>query len=214
MEELNNMLNKFLFVAEFIAALVGVIYFYRLHRSYWKWFSVYLVIICLQELFWYNKQSFLGITVSQYYAFFGIPVQFIFFYWLYALKSLKKPKLFVFCLLAYMLPLLFKLYYEETDYVYTFNANLGTAILVILVILELIKQINNDNILLFRSNKMFYINVGLILFYLGAYPIHAYNNELYEQYRFIWNGYYLYFLVANCIMYLLFAASFIWGKEK
>ena len=168
MEELFSILDIFRLGAEFIAALVGTIFFFKLKLSYWKWFSVYLVLIFLQEFFWYERDTFSGITTSQYYAYFGIPIQFVFFYWLYALKSLKKPKLFVICMVVYIIPLLFKIYFEKTNLVYSFNINIGTAILIILMVLEFIKQIRNDNILKFRESKMFYINTGLILFIESA----------------------------------------------
>ena len=177
-------------------------------------FAVYVVIIFLQELFWYERKVFYSITRNEYYAILGIPIQFIFFYWLYALKSLKKPKLFTACILLFVLPLILKIYFDGVNSIFSLSLNLGTVILIVLMILEFVKQIKNDNILLFRENKMFYINIGLILFYLGTYPFHIYNRLLYDEYNSIWNGYYIYFLITNCILYLLFAASFIWGKEK
>lgn len=209
-----DILDIFRLVAEFIAALVGIIFFFKLKHSYWKWFSVYLVLIFLQEFFWYERDTFSVITTSQYYAYFGIPIQFVFLYWLYALKSLKKPKLFVICMVVYIIPLLFKIYFEETDLVYSFNINIGTAILIILMILEFIKQIRNDNILVFMKNKMFYINLGVIIFYAGTYPFLVFQTELYEEHIDLWKVYYIYFLIANCLLYLLFTASFIWGKQK
>ena len=79
--------------------------------------------------------------------------------------------------------------------------------------MEFFKQIKNDDILEFSKNKMFYINIGLVLFYVGTLPFFGLYKLLIKEIE-IWNGYYLYFMVSNCIMYLLFAASFIWGKVK
>ena len=206
-------LDKFRLTFEFLAALVGAIYFFRL-KGYWKWFSVYLLFIFLQEVIWYKNATFIGILKKDYFAYIGIPVQFIFFFWLYALKSLKKSKLFIGCLVVYLLTLCFPIYFEKSDWVYSFNYNVGTMLLMVLMVLEFIKQIKTENILKFRQNKMFYVNVGVILFYAGTYPFFVFQEDLLNQYRDIWNGYYIYFLIANCIMYLLFAASFIWGKER
>lgn len=199
---------------EALAALVGAFYFFKLKSSYWKWFSIYLVFIIAQEMLWYKQSFILDVSVRQYFAYFGYPIQFIFFYWLYALKSLRNPKLFALCVSIYMLTLFFKIFFEKTDWVYSFNINIGTILLMMLMVMEFIKQIKNDNILQFWQNKMFYINIGLVLFYAGTYPFHVFQTLLYKQYIDIWKGYYLYFLIANCTMYLLFSASFIWGKEK
>ena len=64
-----------------------------------------------------------------------------------------------------------------------------------------------------QRNKMFYINIGIMLFYVGTLPFFGLYNLIVKEPE-IWNIYYLYFLLSNCLMYLLFTASFIWGKPK
>jgi len=108
-----------------------------------------------------------------------------------------------------------ELYFGKIDLVYSINLTVGTILLTFLVVLEFIKQIQNDNILKFKQNKMFYINIGVILFYIGTYPFFAFENVISQApYIDMWNAYYMYFLVSNYIMYLMFAASFIWGKHR
>ena len=64
--------------SEALAALVGLIYLPRLKNSYWKWLAVYLILIFIQEMFWFNRNSFQGLTDNDFFAFFGIPVQMLF----------------------------------------------------------------------------------------------------------------------------------------
>jgi hypothetical protein len=205
-----------LLVIEIITAFVAIVYFFKLKNSYWKWFSIYLVIIAIQEAFWYYNDSLLTITKQEFYAFFGIPVQYLFLYWLYAYKSLRSKKLFIACSLIYLLTYIpIEFYLQKTEIVKPMNIILGTTVLLILVVLEFIKQIKNDDILKFKENKMFYINIAVILFYVGTYPFWAFYDVLVQDpYIKIWNMYYLYFLITNIIMYLLFIASFIWGKHR
>lgn len=200
--------------AEGIAALIAILYFFRLKNSYWKWFSIYLVLIFVQEYWFRNHSSFLGITKQFYYTFFGIPIQYLFLYWLYGLKSLKNTKLFLYCSAVYVLILILVACFSTVLMTQATGINIGTIILMIVVVLEFMKQIKNDNILKFRENKMFYINLGVILFYVGSFPYNIFRMELYSNYYSVWKIYYSYFLIANCIMYLLFAASFIWGKKN
>jgi hypothetical protein len=108
-----------------------------------------------------------------------------------------------------------ELYYGNIKFVNSINLTIGTTILTFLVVMEFIKQIKNDNILKFKENKMFYINAGVILFYIGTYPYFAFSEILStDDYVEVWNVYYVYFLLSNYAMYLLFAASFIWGKHR
>jgi len=205
------LLHKVLLGAEFISALVGLIYFLKLKDSYWKWFSGYLIFIFCQELCFYLSDSIFGIGKQTYYSFIGIPIQYFFLFWLYAYKSLVNKKIFWLFSFIYIMSLL-PLY--KLDVVNSVNINIGTVLLVVLVVLEFLKQIKNDDILMFKENKMFYVSLGVVLSYVGTLPFFVFNDVLLnEEYDIIWNVYYVYFLVSNCIMYLLFAGSFIWGKN-
>ncbi|WP_289044826.1 hypothetical protein [uncultured Olleya sp.] len=211
MKELHQTLHNTLLLSEFIAAVVGVIYMYRLRKSHWKWFSVYLLIIFFQDYFWTYNQHF---SKKIYFSYFGLPLQFIFMYWLYALKSLKNKRLFTICVLLFILTVGLFIVFKDLNEIPSLSMNIGSAILILLLILEYIKQIKTDDVLKFKENKMFYINIGLVLFYIGSYPYHVFSAELYENHINAWSIYYIYFLVSNSIMYLLFSVSFIWGKTQ
>ncbi len=201
---------------EFFSALVAFLYLPKLKGSYWKWFAFYLIFIFIQEFIWKFTHSILEIRKQDYYVYFGIPVQYLFFYWLYASKSLKNKKLFLITSIIYLLTYIpLEIYNQKVKTVYSINLTIGTILLTLLIVLEFMRQIKNDDILKFKENKMFYMNIGIILFYIGTYPFYSlYNEFLKAPYVHIWNMYFLYSLIANCIMYLLFTASFIWGKHK
>ncbi len=210
MEELWHILKQILLVIQLLTALVGCFYFFRLKHTYWKWFAVYLIIIFIQELLLTHILTIPTNTKQFYMLFLGYPLEFIFLYWLYARKSLNRKRLFLFCSIIY-LTISFISAYIHT--LFSINFNVGTLLLTFLVILEYLKQIKNEDILRFQENKMFYINLGVILFYVGTLPFHVFQKYLYTDYQTVVEYYYVYFLIANCIMYLLFAASFIWGEE-
>lgn len=202
---------------EFISALVALYYLPKLKQNYWKWFSLYLILVFLQEVFWkFAPNDIFSFRKQDYYAFFGIPIQYLFFYWLYASKSLNKKKLYYACCIVYIFTFVpLELYEQKIKTISTINLTIGSIIIIFLVVLEFLKQIKNEDILEFKKNKMFYINLGMILFYVGTYPFLAFYDELLKEPNIsLWNSYYLYFLVSNCIMYLLFIASFIWGKHQ
>ncbi|MFY0628788.1 MAG: hypothetical protein JXR05_00325 [Flavobacteriaceae bacterium] len=215
MQEIQSILKNILLpTIQFLAVLIGLLYFSKLKKSYWKWFLIYLIIIFIQEYFWMKNTSLSREHKIGYYVFFGIPFQYLFLYWLYALKSFKSKKLFLTSSLIYIGTIIIVAFFKELDEILSLSTNIGTFILTGLIILEFIKQIKNDDILKFRENKMFYINIGLVLFYIGNYPYHVFGKELYQSHKDIWDLYQVYFLASNNIMYLLFAASFKWGKTQ
>jgi len=201
-------------VSQCISCLTGTFYLFTQNMGYWKWFSIYLIIIFFQEFFWFTNEDIDTLYRTAYYAFFGVPLQYGFFYWLYALKSLRRKRLFFFMLFIFFGTLTISFLFKGIDEGFSLASNIGTLMLMVLIVLEFIKQIKSDKILKFTENRMFYINTALILFYIGNYPFHILGPELYENYQELWRVYYIYFLATNSIMYLLFTASFIWGKTR
>lgn len=200
---------------EFSAAFVAVCYYPRLKQSLWRWFVYYLLLIfCMEAFGKWGLDNFQSLK-KYYYDFFVIPFEFIFFYWLYAYQSLRRKKMFWFftsCYIGSFIPHLF--YLKEVRIINSLSYTLGDLLLLILVLLEYFKQLQSDDILNFRTHKMFYINAGVMLFYIGTLPLFAFDQMLYVNAKVIWNYYYHFFLLANGVMYGLFAASFIWGKQK
>lgn len=199
---------------EGLSAAVAILFYNRIKNQYWKYFAFYLVLIFIcesigkwgGELIPYNKIAF--------YNYFVIPLQFIFFYWLYAAKSFNKEKLFFGLSALYLLSFIpSELVFFRDKIMFSLNYTLGCLILMILVIMEYYKQINSADILNFNKNKMFYINLGVTLFYIGTLPFWTFLDFI-GEYRRLYNIYFSYFLITGVIMYVLFSISFIWGKQS
>lgn len=213
--DLISILEGSLLYFELISVLFGIYYFKKFKNTFWKWFIYYLAFIVLVG-------AMHQLIIVKYYYDFGnyflsyfvIPIEFLFFFWLYACKSLNRKKLFWAFSALYLLSFLLQSYItKEIKSVYSFNYVVGAFFLGILVFLEYMKQINSDDIIKFKENKMFYINLGVSLFYIGTLPLFSFYGLLAKNLDIYWN-YYLLFLVANHIMYLLFTFAIIWGKPN
>lgn len=207
-------LLKMLTFCEIIAAIIGLVFYNSLKKSFWKWFVIYLVYIALNEFFGLKIRHFFKIDIQFIFAYVQIPLEFLFFIWLYALKSFRNKKLFWICITVYLISFLIDGSLSKGNYYFSsFNYIIGALIILVFVILEFNKQIKSDSILLFKENKMFYINIGVVVFYIGTLPFFGLYYPILKVPE-IWNSYYIYFMVSNCVMYLLFAMSFVWGKVK
>ena len=143
-----------------------------------------------------------------------IPIEFTFLYWIYAYNSLKNKMLFWIFSILFLVSLVVEEFFINTNFTFkSLNNTFGTLLLLILVVLEFSRQIKSDRIINFKEDKMFYINIGVILFYIGNMPFFSWYQIILKSPN-IWNNYYIYFMISNCTMYLLFASSFIWGKTK
>ncbi|MCU7615505.1 hypothetical protein N0B16_13795 [Chryseobacterium sp. GMJ5] len=214
MQILQSILDEALYFTEGFCALAAIIYFKSVKKTYWKYFVFYLAAIFLFESLG-RYGNFELYSKIKYYNNIVIPFQFIFFFWLYGIKSLKSKTLFWILSVLYLISFIpSELYFKGSNVIYSFNYTFGCLLLMILVILEYYKQINSDDIINFQKNRMFYINLGVTLFYIGTLPFWTFYALIFYEHRQIWDIYYSYNLISDIIMYLLFSISFVWGKQN
>lgn len=214
MDEVIIFLQNCIITSEGIAAITALVMYHRSKENQWKYFAFYLLIIFLCELLGKFGDKIGNFNKPAFFNFFVIPLQFIFFYWLYAKKSLNKPKLFYSISLLYILSFLPSEQFLKSNYViFSLNYTLGCLILLILIIMEYNKQINSSDIMSFHKNRMFYINLGVTLFYIGTLPLWTFL-EILNKYKEISLYYHIYFLISGIVMYLLFSISYLWGKRS
>ncbi|KMQ63473.1 hypothetical protein ACM40_01325 [Chryseobacterium sp. BLS98] len=215
MTDFQKILQESLIWTEGIAALISLIYYNRGNKDgYWKYFSIYLILMFVSEAIGKWGHLFIEYDKPKFFNYFVIPVEFLFFYWLYAAKSLGRPKLFYILSILYLLSFIpSEIFFTTKKIIFSFNYTFGCLILMVLVIMEYYKQINSTEILNFSRNKMFYINLGVTLFYIGTLPFWTFFSLL-AKYKELWDMYFNYFLISGIIMYLLFSISFIWGKQN
>lgn len=214
MGDFQHFLQSGMIFAEGLAALASIIFFKRIKGSHYRCFSIFLIFIFCCETFGKFAENYFSYPKNLFFNYFVIPVEFIFFYWLYAYQSLKNKKLFFAFSAIFLLAFIpNELYFIKNKQIFSFNYTFGSLLMMFLVIMEYYKQVNSDNILNFARNRMFYINLGVTLFYIGTLPFWAFYFQLLE-YMEIWNLYFSYFLLSGIVMYLLFASSFIWGKQN
>lgn len=201
--------------SEGLCAFVGILYFKKLKETFWKYFVFYCVIIFLNELFSLLVLEYYQKWRSLFFDVYGIPIQFLFLFWLYAYQSLQLKKLYFISTLVYLLSFIPHLYYKEKyGIINSMSYTVACLLLLLMGILEFLKQIRSNDILNFNKNKMFYINLGMLLFYIGTMPFYAFMRQLYDYDPILFSNYRIFSLVTDILLYLLFTASFIWGKPK
>ncbi len=215
MTKLQLLLYELVLWLELLAALVGILYYKKLKDTYWKWFVYYLVTIFIFEA--YSKWGLESHPDWRryFYNYLVIPFEFVFFYWLYAVKSLERKRLFWTSVAIYACfhVLSFFIFYNN-EILNSLSYTVGVLCLIIMTFFEFQKQVKSDSIIQFQENKMFYINVGIILFYVGTLPFFSFDRYLYFHMPEIWSYYHTFFLFDVNALSLLFIASFIWGKPK
>jgi len=207
-------------ICEAVACLTGFAYWKNIRNTYWKWFPVYLAIIVVTEI----AGEIAGYRLQwvqfnrNLYTFFCIPLQFLFFCWLFW-KYFEKGNYKNWALtgsVLYLLSLFINIFFLANIRFsfFSFSYMMGNVILLILTILFFRIFIKGNEILEYRSSRMFWICVGLLVFYLLSLPLYGLWNTLAAEYPALFNKYWIITTILNYLMYILFALSFIWGKPK
>ncbi len=202
---------------EAIAAFAGLIYWKKVKNNYFKWLSIYLIYIFLADFSGPIIDS-LGINNTKYYNYFVIPEEFLFFFCLFH-KNFEKSEykgLPILCMGIYFISLMADVFYFSKHQFFfdSISYSIGNLLLLILILLFFIQLINNDEVLTFQKNMMFWICVGLLVYFLGSFPYYGLRNTFIAKYHNLHEIYYYITNALDCFMYLMFTFSFIWGKPN
>jgi hypothetical protein len=200
---------------EILACVIGFLHWKKIRKTYWKLFPVYLFLIVCVELT--GKLLNKGFNVILY-SYFGIPLTFLFFFWLFSkyFENRKERKWPLIGMAIYCLAWLGEMFFfNEADPSFiSFTYTFGNVILAVFVLLFFLRFISSDDILGYRSNMMFWVCCGLLIFYLGSLPLYGLWNTLSNDYKTVFNVYWIVHMVLNYTMYIFFSIAFIWGKPK
>lgn len=202
---------------EALPFIVSLFYLTKIKGTYFKWFALYLTLIFFADITG-ALIKMAKIPNVHYYDYFVIPGEFIFYYWLFykTFNTKKYSKLPLLCIIAYVISLFIDIiYFSKHQFpFYSFSYSVGNLLLLILILLFFIQLTSSDAVLTYRGDMMFWICVGLLIYFLGSFPYYGLRNTFAYKYRNINITYNYIVLILDCIMYLMFSLSFVWGKPN
>ena len=218
-----SLISDIVIYSELLSAIAGSIYYLKYKHTVLKYFLFLLWYITLTELIgWYG-------SVNDVFGFYKDGLSYR--TWLYNLQ-----RIVIFCSLfyiyfKYLKNELFKKWIKLFAIVYIIITILnwslwqqflfersetpriiGTIFLIITILFYFIELLRSDKIVVFHKMLLFWISVGLLLFYSGTLP-----------FVLKWNGYmlipgvhklFLIVYILAIIMYLTFTFGFIWSKKE
>lgn len=217
-----------LIVTELAASVVGFLNWNKIRNSYWKWFPVYLAVVVLVEVNGTLLMALLDDPAnkkwegtrlnSAMFRYFGIPIQFLFFFWLFS-RYFYKQKEYKWPLIGaaiYILSWIIEMLFFEKVHTWfmSFSYTIGNIMFLVMIILFFVRFVNSEEILNYRSSMMFWVSLGLMSFYLLTFPFYALRNTLWYNYTGVFYIYQSVSLALDYLMYLFFIIAFIWGRPK
>lgn len=205
--------------SEVLAFAIGVFYTIQKPIKYSKIFTVYLGIVSAMEItglyLLETKQWDLNASLYKFLAF---PFQFIFLFGL-LLANIKTSRYRLILLISILLYVVswiveYEFISKQKHGWMSLSFTVGSLILIVLLFMYFIKLIKSEDILKFYKKQSFWVGLGILIYYLGSFPFYGMFNYIYLKSPNLHLIYFQIVLILATSMYLLFAASFIWGKEK
>lgn len=215
-----NLLKLILNCFEVTACITGFIYWKKIQGSHWKYFPFYLSVIVLAEIvsLMIDKTGAYDLKVGMY-NYFVIPLEILFIVWLFYKEfehsnmrrlPLAAAGIYFVCWLTDM----FLVAKNTIWWVNSFSYTTGILLILILILSFLYVLATGDEILFIKNNMMFWVCLGLFVFYFCSLPFFGMGNYLFAHHKAIYIGYAYATYFLNFIMYTFFIISFIWGKPK
>lgn len=206
--------TELLILSEAVAAIAGFITWQKWKHSYLKWFPVYLGFITVLEsmnrLLANDATAAMSGWVRNIAAIIEMLFISAFFYRLLPKQHKKIPAAgIILFLISWVLE---KTVMSSNDYFFqSLSYTTGNLFILIYLVVFFRELARSEDILQFKKLTVFWVSLGLLIFYLGTFPFYGLYNELAkDMHVFVpvaWIA-----TILNHIMYLLFTIGFIWGK--
>ncbi len=202
-------------VAEWIALICWAIHFKKDIGKKNKLFTLYLFVIAIFELlnlvFGGIKFRPLNFIINHLI----VPIEFVFLYFFLLWKTTPfNDRLAVFFSSFYI----FYFVLDRTSFIgkqHFFDSlsyGIGCLFLISAVVIRTIYLLKLDEVLHFTKTSLFWIILGIAIFYLGSFPYHNFRTYLWSNSQYHSLAYLLHYTSQTfcAIMYLLFAYAAKW----
>jgi len=212
--------------SELLSAIVGTIFFYKYNNTPLKYLLYLLWYITITEFSgWYinsNRiepllffdQNGTAYTLWMYNLLRIFTFSTLFYIYIKSINTKKFKRIIKIFLITYIVLAIINWSFIQS---FIFEMSeipkvAGSLFLIISIIFYFIELLRSEKIILFHKTLLFWVSVGLLLYYSGTIP-----------FALKWNGYmlipgihklFLINTVLAIIMYLTFTFGFIWSKKE
>lgn len=203
----------FILVLQLITALIGSIYYYKYKNTFLKYFLIFLWYIAINDIIGYilNNNSFE--VAWLYNIYYLIVFNYLIFLFRNYLSNKRHKKWIIILIILYNLSVLINSFFE--NYFDEFSIMpyiIGASFVIISIILYYVDILNSEKVLYVNKNLLFWISIGVLIYYSGNIPfriVRNYGGELVDA-----SIQFLVLCILTIVMNLCFIISFIWSNKK
>ncbi|MBX2953420.1 MAG: hypothetical protein KF870_13005 [Leadbetterella sp.] len=215
-------LRSYFFIYVLFVGVFGLLTTRKQPKTYWTTFPWFIIVVGILDgsgllinrylLGKYPQLSFF------YYQLFVIPFQVIYYFWLINKGIVNSNRFYYTGTVVFILSVIvecFTLIDLEGYYFNSFSYMVANLLMLAHILRYFYQLSKNDRILFFYRERMFWVTLGLLVFWLGALPLFGIFNYMVVNYPKVFTIYFNVILIFNFIMYTCFLISFVWAvREK
>lgn len=207
------------FCCEWIAAIAGIWAWKQVRHTWYKYFVAYLLFIAIGDISAHYTGVFIAKPIrTALYNWLLIPTQFLCLYWFYYrcfTKPLYKKYCVAFAVFSIVLRILEFTVWENANFSFSSLSYLISSVfLFALIMMYLVQFMRSDDIVHYHRNFSFWVTLGLLVYYLGTFPLFAFYNYLTSVEKDFFYVYWRVQMGLNMLMYLIFSFAIIWTGIK
>ena len=208
-----TLLKTNLIFAELLAASLGL-WSWRQLSTTWRLFCLYLcVVVAIETIARIIPKPYRTLLYSQ-----TIPVHFLSFFYIFYHKLLHFKRWVLGCSTIYVLGFLLEIILHDQTLKPTafmsFNYTLGNIILLLFTLFYFYEVALSERILVFYSERMFWVACGIAIYYLGTLPYFGLYNYLKSNHLNLMINYTWLVILLDYFMYLCFSISLLWKTKN
>lgn len=197
-----------------LTGVLGVFLCRKEKERHWYLFPFFLILLGVLD----NAGAFIPHHLrNYYYTFLVIPYEVFFYLYLLYKESPGKKDLMIISIIFYLLSFAIELVINKNSNSEGFGSLsylIANIILLIFILNYFFRLSTSEKVLTFTRQKMFWVSLGLLVFWLGSLPYYGLYNYLTKKHYDILVSYTWLIVFLNYIMYFLFICSFIWGAKR
>lgn len=220
-----ELIRDFVLYSELISAVVGTFYFYKYKNTYLKYFLLLLWYITITEFTgWYGGiNKVFGFYHENGYYYISwmynllriVTFTTLFFIYFKCLKTKIFRKWILIFAFTYIIIVIINWWIIQS---FIFEKSempkiIGSIFLIVSIIFYFVELLRSEKILIFHRLLLFWISVGLLLFYSGTIPF-ALKYNGYALIPGIPTHLFMIIYILAIVMYLTFTFGFIWSKKE
>lgn len=198
----------------FITAIIGTIFYYKYKHTFLKYFLILLWYIALNEIIgrFLHERSILRNNVILYNVYLLINFSFLLVLFKTYVKKTNHKKWILAFLITYItsisIDVFLKDYFLEIQII---PFIIGGIFIIISIFFYFLEILNTNKVLYVSKNLLFWISVGLLLYFAGKIPIRIIRNYWKEILYF--NETRVVEFILGIIMNICFIIGFICSKK-